>query len=52
VTQAENRLKEALKLGFSAAILPKGCNIPTDGGVSVRSMDTLTLFVGEVFGAG
>jgi DNA repair protein RadA/Sms len=52
VTQAENRLKEALKLGFSAAILPKGCNIAEGVGVSVRSMDDLPAFVGEVFGAG
>jgi DNA repair protein RadA/Sms len=52
VTQAENRLKEAVKLGFSAAILPKGCSIPANSGVSVRMMDDLPRFVGEVFGAG
>jgi DNA repair protein RadA/Sms len=52
VTQAENRLKEALKLGFSAAILPKGCSIAQNDGVTVRSMDDLPRFVGEVFGAG
>jgi DNA repair protein RadA/Sms len=52
VTQAENRLKEALKLGFSAAILPKGCSIGQNAGVEVRSMDDLPRFVGEVFGAG
>jgi DNA repair protein RadA/Sms len=52
VTQAENRLKEALKLGFSAAILPKGCSIGENAGVSVRSMEDLPRFVGEVFGAG
>ncbi|MDG4650016.1 DNA repair protein RadA [Roseibacterium sp. SDUM158017] len=52
VTQAENRLKEALKLGFSAAILPKGCNIAENGGVAVRTMEDLPRFVGEVFGAG
>jgi DNA repair protein RadA/Sms len=52
VTQAENRLKEALKLGFSAAILPKGCTIAENAGVSVRTMEDLPRFVGEVFGAG
>ncbi|MFW5641304.1 MAG: DNA repair protein RadA [Roseicyclus sp.] len=52
VTQAENRLKEAVKLGFSAAILPKGCNIGDNAGVELRGMDDLTRFVGEVFGAG
>jgi DNA repair protein RadA/Sms len=52
VTQAENRLKEAMKLGFSAAILPKGCSIPANSGVSVRVMEDLPRFVGEVFGAG
>jgi DNA repair protein RadA/Sms len=52
VTQAENRLKEAIKLGFSAAILPKGCSIPANSGVSVRVMEDLPRFVGEVFGAG
>ncbi|KPQ14891.1 MAG: DNA repair and recombination protein Sms [Rhodobacteraceae bacterium HLUCCO18] len=52
VTQAENRLKEAVKLGFSAAILPKGCSIPANSGVSVRTMEDMPRFVGEVFGAG
>jgi len=52
VTQAENRLKEAVKLGFSAAILPKGCSIPQKSGVAVRSMEDLPRFVGDVFGAG
>ena len=50
--QTENRLKEAQKLGFSAAIVPKGGkSITTDGMALTRATD-LTGFVGEVFGAG
>ncbi|AHM04815.1 DNA repair protein RadA [Roseibacterium elongatum DSM 19469] len=52
VSQAENRLKEAMKLGFSTAIAPVGCKISQDSGVTVQSMADLPRFVGEVFGAG
>jgi DNA repair protein RadA/Sms len=52
VSQAENRLKEARKLGFSQAIAPEGCKISEDSGVTVQSMADLPRFVGEVFGAG
>jgi DNA repair protein RadA/Sms len=52
VSQAENRLKEAMKLGFSTAIAPAGCKISQDSGVTVQSMADLPRFVGEVFGAG
>ena len=56
VAQAENRLKEAQKLGFSQAILPDGQKVEgvmTDrGGMGMRRIADLTGFVGEVFGAG
>ncbi|MCF3972303.1 DNA repair protein RadA [Paracoccus salsus] len=56
VAQAENRLKEAQKLGFSQAILPEGQKVEgtgnSRGGMSTRRIADLTGFVGEVFGAG
>ena len=51
-TQTENRLKEARKLGFTAAIAPASGNSGTDAGMSVTRPADLTGFVGEVFGAG
>jgi DNA repair protein RadA/Sms len=52
VGQAENRLKEAQKLGFTAAILPKGGKVAPGPGMALREMSDLTGFVGEMFGAG
>jgi DNA repair protein RadA/Sms len=52
VAQAENRLKEAAKLGFTAAMAPKGCKTGDAGGMSLRLLPDLTTLVGEVFGAG
>ncbi|MCA0204043.1 DNA repair protein RadA [Pararhodobacter sp.] len=52
VAQSENRLKEAAKLGFTTAMLPKGGKPGPGAGVSLREMADLTGFVGEVFGAG
>ncbi|MEI4194939.1 DNA repair protein RadA [Roseovarius sp. E0-M6] len=52
VSQRENRLKEAQKLGFTSAILPSGGK-PADGaGLSLTCVDDLTGFVGDIFGAG
>ncbi|MEX0280420.1 MAG: DNA repair protein RadA [Arenibacterium sp.] len=50
--QTENRLKEAQKLGFTAAIAPAGGKTGTDSGLSLTRATDLTGFVGEVFGAG
>ncbi len=50
--QSENRLKEAKKLGFTAAIAPTGGKTGTDGGLALTRAADLTGFVGEVFGAG
>lgn len=52
VSQAENRLKEAVKLGFSTAIAPSGCRIADNAGVNVKSYSDLPTFVGDIFGAG
>ncbi|WP_415920831.1 DNA repair protein RadA [Tateyamaria sp. SN6-1] len=50
--QTENRLKEAQKLGFTAAIAPKGGKAGGTSGMALQQMADLTGFVGEVFGAG
>ncbi|MBU2958766.1 DNA repair protein RadA [Paracoccus sp. 1_MG-2023] len=56
VAQAENRLKEAQKLGFTQAILPDATKVEGSdnerGGMGFRRIADLTGFVGEVFGAG
>ena len=52
VAQSENRLKEAAKLGFTSAMLPRGGKPGPGSGVRLREMADLTGFVGEVFGAG
>jgi DNA repair protein RadA/Sms len=51
VTQAENRLREAAKLGFAAAIAPEGCKIADASGIAVTAMTDIPRFVGEIFGA-
>ncbi|OWU84748.1 DNA repair protein RadA [Oceanicola sp. 22II-s10i] len=52
VSQTENRLKEAAKLGFSSAIAPAGGKPGGESGMTVTRMSDLTAFVGEIFGAG
>ncbi|MBW7056270.1 DNA repair protein RadA [Paracoccus bogoriensis] len=52
VGQAENRLKEAQKLGFTQAILPAAQKVEGQAGMAQRRIADLTGFVGEVFGAG
>ncbi|MEM9349921.1 MAG: DNA repair protein RadA [Pseudomonadota bacterium] len=51
VSQAENRLKEAQKLGFTAAIVPPLSKRIADQGVSLNQQPDLAGFVGDVFGA-
>jgi DNA repair protein RadA/Sms len=51
VTQAENRLKEASKLGFASAITPVQKKLPKVDGMSLRATDDLVTVVNEVFGA-
>ncbi len=52
VSQMENRLKEARKLGFTSAIVPRGGKAPPDAGLALTGLDDLAAFVGEVIGAG
>ena len=52
VSQTENRLKEAKKLGFTTAIIPAGGKPGGTGGLTLTRMGDLTGFVGEIFGAG
>ena len=50
--QTENRLKEAQKLGFTAAIAPAGGASVAKSTMSLNHPADLTSFVGEMFGAG
>jgi len=52
VNQTENRLKEAQKLGFTTAIMPRGGKAAAIDGMKLTKMRDLVGFVGEVFGAG
>jgi DNA repair protein RadA/Sms len=52
VSQTESRLKEAGKLGFSAAIAPDRSVIAGETGMRVRQMPDLVAVAGELFGAG
>ncbi len=52
VSQTENRLKEAQKLGFSAAITPCLIKPAAIAGIDLKEMPDLTQVVGQVFGAG
>ena len=52
VTQTENRLKEASKLGFTQAVAPARSKLGANDDMNVRLMPDLTAFVGEIFGAG
>ena len=52
VSHSENRLKEAQKLGFTSAILPKGGKPGDASGLSLTRVEDLTGFVGDIFGAG
>ncbi|KFI32774.1 DNA repair protein RadA [Haematobacter missouriensis] len=52
VSQTENRLKEARKLGFSRAIAPARSVESPEGDDGLRGFADLAAFVGETFGAG
>jgi len=52
VSQTENRLKEAQKLGFTTAIAPAQSKPGGSAGLKLRQMADLTAFVGDIFGAG
>jgi len=52
VSQTENRLKEAQKLGFANAFGPQGGKDVATQGIKLVRLGDLTTFVGDVFGAG
>ncbi|MEM7733617.1 MAG: DNA repair protein RadA [Pseudomonadota bacterium] len=52
VAQTENRLKEAQKLGFTSAIVPKGGKPVGASGMNTQSYSDLSSWVGDLFGAG
>ncbi|MFD1341408.1 DNA repair protein RadA [Litorisediminicola beolgyonensis] len=52
VAQAENRLKEAQKLGFTRAIVPAGGSARDTSGLTLTEMGDLASVVGSIFGAG
>ncbi len=52
VSQTENRLKEAAKLGFCQAVLPRRSKTGTQSGLAVQALPDLVTLVGDVFGAG
>ncbi|MDU8926671.1 DNA repair protein RadA [Alisedimentitalea sp. MJ-SS2] len=52
VSQTENRLKEAQKLGFTSAITPAGGKSAPSSDMKLTKMRDLASFVGETFGAG
>ncbi|MEP6266507.1 MAG: DNA repair protein RadA, partial [Paracoccaceae bacterium] len=51
-SQTENRLKEAQKLGFTAAIAPSGGKTSGGNDIAMRHFGDLSSFVGDTFGAG
>jgi DNA repair protein RadA/Sms len=52
VGQTEQRLKEARKLGFTAAIMPEDKKATPEAGLTVQRIPDLAALVGDIFGAG
>lgn len=50
IAQAENRLKEATKLGFSSAFAPSRMKTISESGMNVRKIDDVAEFVENCFG--
>src|SRR5210317_688850 len=51
VSQAENRLKEAQKLGFCQALAPAAKKLEDIAGITLRPIDDLAQFVEDLFGS-
>lgn len=51
ITQAEARLKEAAKLGFSAAIAPASIKMQSSDAFQLKKLSDLGQFIVEVFGS-
>ncbi|MEM0946840.1 MAG: DNA repair protein RadA [Pseudomonadota bacterium] len=52
VTQTESRLREAAKLGFTAALMPERSKTGPDTGIEAQKMPDLSALAGGIFGAG
>jgi DNA repair protein RadA/Sms len=52
VGQTEQRLKEARKLGFTAALMPDDKKATPEAGLTVQKIPDLAALVGDIFGAG
>ena len=52
VGQTETRLKEAVKLGFDAALVPAHSKTGATAGLKVQKIPDLATLVGDIFGAG
>jgi DNA repair protein RadA/Sms len=52
VGQTEQRLKEARKLGFTAALMPDDKKATPETGLTVQRIPDLAALVGDIFGAG
>ena len=50
IAQADNRLKEAKKLGFSAAIAPSRMKLAGESGMKVQTVDDVGSFITACFG--
>ncbi|GLQ33897.1 DNA repair protein RadA [Amylibacter marinus] len=51
ISQAENRIKEAQKLGFSTIFAPSRMKLPSESGMKVEKFDGVDAFVERCFGA-
>lgn len=51
VNQPDARLREAEKLGFTAAFTPSRVKLAGESGISVRKFDDLVSFINECFGS-
>lgn len=50
ISQAENRLKEAEKLGFSAAFAPSRMKLSAESGMNVQKYEAIDTFIEDCFG--
>jgi DNA repair protein RadA/Sms len=50
VSQAENRVKEAQKLGFDSAFAPSGVKLTGESGMTLRRAEDIETFISDAFG--
>ena len=51
ISQAENRVKESVKLGFSSVFAPSRMKLTGDSGMTVEKVDNVSDFVEKAFGS-